>query len=122
VRDAEEKPFLQERGVSMYTMHRAYFESRLFDEQYWQKYFDLLASSRINNFVVIFGYENGGFMAPPYPYFFDVDEFPDVKLVGLSHEQQTRNRAAFKKDAAGARARHQACQTSAFTSIYRTTP
>ena len=97
VREAEEKPYLQERGISMYTMHRAYFESRLFDERYWQKYFDLLASSRINNFVVIFGYENGGFMAPPYPYFFDVDGFPDVKLVGLSPEQQTRNRTAFKK-------------------------
>src|SRR5262245_464263 len=97
VREAEEKPYLQERGISMYTMHRAYFESRLFDEHYWQKYFDLLASSRINNFVVIFGYENGGFMAPPYPYFFDVDEFPDVKFVGLSREQQARNQAAFKK-------------------------
>ena len=97
VREADEKPYLQERGISMYTMHRAYFESRLFDERYWQKYFDLLASSRINNFVVIFGYENGGFMAPPYPYFFDVDEFPDVKFVGLSRDQQARNRAAFKK-------------------------
>jgi len=97
VRDVEEKPFLQERGVSMYTMHRAYFESRLFDERYWQKYFDLLAASRINNFIVVFGYENGGFMAPPYPYFFDVNEFPNVKLVGLSSDQQARNTAAFKK-------------------------
>lgn len=97
VREAEEKPFLQERGVSMYTMHRAYFESRLFDERYWQKYFDLLAASRINNFIVVFGYENGGFMAPPYPYFFDVAEFPAVKMVGLSPDQQARNTAAFKK-------------------------
>jgi hypothetical protein len=97
VGEAEEKPFLQERGVSMYTMHRAYFESRLFDEPHWRKYFDLLAASRINNFIVVFGYENGGFMAPPYPYFFDVDEFPGVKLVGLSPAQQARNTAAFKK-------------------------
>ena len=97
VREAEQRPFLQERGIAMYTMHRAYFESRLFDQRYWQKFFDLLASSRINNFIVVFGYENGGFMAPPYPYFFDVDEFPGVKLVGLSSDQQTRNRAAFKK-------------------------
>jgi hypothetical protein len=97
VREADEKPFLQERGVSMYTMHRAYFESRLFDERYWQKYFDLLAASRINTFIVVFGYENGGFMAPPYPYFFDVDEFPGVKLVGLSRSEQARNTAAFKK-------------------------
>jgi hypothetical protein len=97
VREAEERAFLTERGVSMYTMHRAYFESRLFDERYWQKYFDLLAASRINNFVVIFGYENGGFMAPPYPYFFDVDEFPGVKFVGLTAAEQERNRSAFKR-------------------------
>ena len=58
----------------MYTMQRAYFESRLYDEQYWTRYFDMLAADRINNFVVIFGYENGGFMAPPYPYFFNVDQ------------------------------------------------
>ncbi|MGH9370841.1 MAG: hypothetical protein ACRD15_04855, partial [Vicinamibacterales bacterium] len=96
VQDTAEKPFLAERGVSMYTMHRAYFESRLFDERHWQRYFDMLAASRINNFVVIFGYENGGFMAPPYPYFFDVEEFPGVKLVGLTPAEQSRNTAAFK--------------------------
>ena len=44
----------------------------------------MLAADRINNFVVIFGYENGGFMAPLYPYFFDVKEFPDVELVGIT--------------------------------------
>ena len=76
----------------------AYFKSRLFDERHWQKYFDMLAASRINNFVVIFGYENGGFMAPLVPgYFFDVAEFPQVKLVGLTSAEQTRNTAAFKR-------------------------
>jgi hypothetical protein len=96
VRDASEKPYLAERGVSMYTMQRAYFESRLYDEQYWKRYFDMLSASRINSFVVIFGYENGGFMAPLYPYFFDMEQFPDVQLVGITREQQTRNTAAFK--------------------------
>src|ERR1017187_3120014 len=51
VRNTSEKPYLAERGVSIYTMQRAYFESRLYDETYWQRYFDLLASSRINNFI-----------------------------------------------------------------------
>ena len=97
VPETAEEPFLAERGVSMYTMHRGYFESRLFDERHWQKYFDMLAASRINNFVVIFGYENGGFMAPPYPYFFDVAEFPQVKFVGLTSAEQSRNTAAFKR-------------------------
>jgi hypothetical protein len=97
VRDTTQRPFIRERTISMYTMHRGYFESRLFDEKYWERYFDLLASSRINRFLVIFGYENGGFMAPLYPYFFDVPEFPSVKLAGLSGEQQRRNTAAFRR-------------------------
>ena len=97
VRDIHEKPFVRERAVSMYTMQRAYFESRLYDESYWQKYFDMLARNRINGFVVIFGYENGGFMAPPYPYFFDVPEFPEVQLIGITPEQQKRNVKAFKR-------------------------
>ncbi len=96
VRQVSEQPFLHERGVSMYTMQRALFEQKLYDEAYWKKYFDLLADSRINTFVVIFGYENGGFMAPPYPYFYDVPEFPGVRLVGLTAEQQAHNTAAFK--------------------------
>ena len=40
VRDTAEKPYLAERGISMYTMQRAYFESRLYDENYWKRYFD----------------------------------------------------------------------------------
>jgi len=88
IRDVTEKPFIADRGISMYTMHRKYFESRLYDEQYWTRYFDTLAASRLNNFVVIFGYENGGFMAPLYPYFFNVDGFPGVEFVGITPEQQ----------------------------------
>jgi len=97
VRDTRESPYVRERAVSIYTMQRAYFESRLYDEIYWRRYFGMLAHSRINSFVVVFGYENGGFMAPPYPYFFDMAEFPQVKLVGITAEQQQRNTAAFKR-------------------------
>ncbi|RME96514.1 MAG: hypothetical protein D6766_00500, partial [Verrucomicrobia bacterium] len=92
-----EAPFLEERAVSMYTMHRGWFERRLHDEDHWRRYFDLLARSRINSFVVIFGYENGGFMAPPYPFFFDVPGFPEVEMVGLDAAEQEANRQAFQR-------------------------
>ncbi len=96
VREVTEEPYLAERGVSIFTMQRAYFESRLYDEKYWERYFDMLASSRINNFIVIFGYENGGFMAPLYPYFFNVPGYPGVELTGITPAQQARNTASFK--------------------------
>ena len=97
VRTVSEQPDLVDRAVSIYTMQRAYFESRLYDDAYWDAYFDMLARSRFNSFVVIFGYENGGFMAPPYPYFFDVDGFPGVRLVGHAADAQVRNTEAFRK-------------------------
>jgi hypothetical protein len=95
-RSVNEKPFLRDRGVVAFTMNRANFESHLYDAKYWERYFDMLAEDRINEFVLIFGYEDGGYFAPLYPYFFDVDGFPDVKVVGLTAEQQKKNLDSFK--------------------------
>ena len=57
----------------------------------------MLAANRFNRFLIIFGYENGGFLAPPYPYFFDTPGFPGVRMVGLTPEQQRRNLAALNR-------------------------
>ena len=97
VRDALEKPFTPERALSIYTFNRAYWESRLYDEAYWARYLDVLAQNRFNSLVVIFGYENGGFLAPCYPYFFDVEDFPDVRMVGITPQQQRRNLTALNR-------------------------
>lgn len=94
VDETTEKPDVVQRGLSIYTMNRAYWESRFYDEAYWEKYLDMLAKNRFNSLVVIFGYENGGFLAPPYPYFFDVEKFADVRMVGITKEEQRRNLSA----------------------------
>ena len=91
VGEITEQPDAPERAISIYTMNRAYWESRFYDENYWKSYLDMLARNRFNSLVIIFGYENGGFLAPCYPYFFDVENFPDVNMVGLSEDQQQRN-------------------------------
>ncbi len=119
VRDSSESPYLLERGVSMYTMQRAYFESRLYDENHWKRYFDLLARSRINTFTIIFGYENGGFMAPLYPYFFDVAAYSGVRLIGITREQQERNVAALRSLMRIAQERGIAVIAAVWDHIYR---
>ena len=86
-------------------MNRAYWESRFYDEAYWQRYLDTLARNRFNSLVVIFGYEDGGFLAPSYPYFFDVPEFSEVKMTGITVEQQWRNTEALNRLIAMAHAR-----------------
>jgi hypothetical protein len=97
IRDVAESPFVRDRSLSVYTMNRAHWESRFYDERYWARYFDLLAASRFNRFLIVFGYENGGLHAPPYPYFFDTPGFPGVHMVDLTPEQQRRNLAALNR-------------------------
>ena len=97
VKEISERPAIRDRAVSIYTMNRAYWESRFYDTTYWSHYLDMMAQNRFNSLVVIFGYENGGFLAPCYPYFFNVDGFPGVKMTGLGAEQQKRNLEAINK-------------------------
>jgi len=96
VKAITENPDVGTRAISLYTMNRAYWESRFYDEAYWKAYMDMLSKNRFNSMVVIFGYENGGFLAPCYPYFFNVDGFPDIGMKELSGEDQQRNLSALK--------------------------
>ncbi len=97
VKEITEKPDVKTRSVSIYTMNRAYWESRFYDEAYWEEYLDMLAKNRFNSLLVIFGYENGGFLAPCYPYFFNVDGFPDVKMGEITPEEQQKNLDALNR-------------------------
>jgi hypothetical protein len=92
-----EKPDVGTRAISMYTMNRRYWETRFYDEVYWERYMDLLAKNRFNSLVVIFGYENGGFLAPCYPYFFNVDGFPGTGMEGMTASEQQRNISALNQ-------------------------
>ena len=93
VRDITESPAVAERGLTIFTMQQAQFENRLHDAAYWAAYFDMLARDRFNSFQVLFAYEMNGYACPAYPYFVNVDEFPDVRVAGLTREQQARNLA-----------------------------
>jgi hypothetical protein len=119
VRDAEEKPAVAMRAVSIYTMNRAYWESRFYDEAYWSRYLDTLAKDRFNSLVVIFGYENGGFLAPCYPYFFDTPGFPGVRMVGITPAEQRRNLDALNRLIGMAHARGLTFTVGIWDHIYR---
>lgn len=97
VLDIAEKPNVSDRALSIYTMHRAAFEQRFYDEKYWARYFDMLARDRFNSFVLVFGYENGGYFAPAYPWFFNVENFPGVAVPNVTKEQQAKNLHALNR-------------------------
>ena len=91
LREVVAAPYVKERGIALYTMHRRYWEERFYSEDYLQAYFDMMARNRLNMLEILFGYENGGFMAPCYPYFFDVEGFPEVKMEDITPQQQAYN-------------------------------
>ena len=63
---------------------RRTFLRRFHDRAYWARYLDMLARNRFNTFALLFAYESAGLFAPPYPYFFDVPGFPEVRVAGLT--------------------------------------
>ncbi len=97
IREMNESADVETRAISLYTMNRAYWESRFYNEDYWARYFDVLTKNRFNTVVVIFGYENAGFLAPSYPYFFDVDGYPDVKMRSITPQAQAKNLKALNR-------------------------
>ena len=97
IQSITESPEVVERALSMYTMNKAVFESFFYDESYWVEYLDMMAQNRYNTFALLFGYENAGYFSPPYPQFFDVEQFPDVKVIGVTKERQQKNVKMLKK-------------------------
>ncbi len=119
VRDTVEKPGVRNRGITLFAMNRAYWESRFYDQAYWARYLDTLAQNRFNSMIVTFGYEDGGFLAPCYPYFFDMPDFPGVRMVGITPEQQKNNVAALNQLIAMAHARGIDFTVGIWDHIYR---
>ena len=91
VKDTVESPSVADRDMVITTMQKHQYEDRLHDENYWVKYFDMLAEDRFNSIEVMFAYEANGYNCPVYPYYMDVHGFPEVKVTGLSKEDQQRN-------------------------------
>ena len=97
IREADEKPAVQERGLSKIVMSQSEFESYFYSEEYWARYLDLLAGSRYNTFLLMFGWNAPEYMSPPYPYLFDTDGFPGVQVNGMTPDKQRRNLHALRQ-------------------------
>ena len=91
VENINESPDVTDRGVTIFTMQKHQYEDRLHDENYWIQYFNMLAEDRFNTVEVKFAYEANGYNCPVYPYYIDVQSFPNVKVSGLSKQEQHQN-------------------------------
>lgn len=117
--DIAEKPCVPERGLSKIVMNQSEFESYFFSEDYWSQYLDMLACHRFNNFVLMFGYSSAGYMEPPYPFLFDTEGFPNIRVVGITKVQQQRNLEALRRVVRMTRERGLEFTLALWTHIYR---
>ena len=90
IRQVSESPHLRTRSVTTQIFNedveRSWYES----EDYWRWYFEMMARNRFNNYSLTFGH-NTNYMIPPYAWLFEVPEYPEVQVEGVSETRRAEN-------------------------------
>ena len=95
IREETAKPTVQVRGMVQF-LHSADLErSWYYDRGYWQSYLGMLAEDRFNSFNLVFAHQTS-YLAPPYPFLFSVEKYPQVRVPGLTVEDQKLNLEALQ--------------------------
>lgn len=87
---AEGRPSVRLRGIRMF-LHNADLERDwYYSREYWDEFFALLARSRFNRFNLVFAHQTN-YLAPPYPFWLDLPEFPGIRPKAVSAAERRRN-------------------------------
>ncbi len=88
--DVKTAPHTAIRGIRRF-IHNAELESDwYYSRDYWDEYFSMLARERFNRFNLVFAHQTD-YLAPPYPFWVDVPEFPTIRARNLTPAQRDRN-------------------------------
>jgi hypothetical protein len=78
------------RGIRYFIHNHDLDERWYYSHEYWDEYFAMLARRRFNRFNLVFAHQTN-YLAPPYPFWLDLPEFPEIRVSGLSSAQRQRN-------------------------------
>jgi hypothetical protein len=78
------------RGIRYFIHNRDLEERWYYSREYWDRYFSMLAHNRFNRFNLVFAHQTA-YLAPPYPFWIELPEFPEVRVPGLSEAGRKRN-------------------------------
>jgi len=78
------------RGIRYFLHNKDLEEDWYYSREYWDEYFSMLAHNRFNRFNLVFAHQTN-YLAPPYPYWISLPEFPQIRVPGLTGEQRDRN-------------------------------
>jgi hypothetical protein len=78
------------RGIRYFTHNHDLEERWYYAREYWDAYFAMLSRDRFNRFNLVFAHQTN-YLAPPYPFWLDLPEFPEIRVPGLSQADRQRN-------------------------------
>jgi hypothetical protein len=90
VSNASGCPSVAMRGIRYFLHNHDLEQNWYYSQSYWDEYFAMLARNRFNRFNLVFAHQTN-YLAPPYPFWLSLPEFPEIRVPGLSEEQQRKN-------------------------------
>ena len=80
------------RGIRIF-LHNAELEKDwYYSRDYWNDFFAMLARDRFNRFNLVFAHQTN-YLAPPYPFWIGLKEFPGIRASALTEATRDRNLA-----------------------------
>jgi hypothetical protein len=95
VADTSGCPAVAMRGIRYFLHNHDLENAWYYSRDYWDGYFAMLARDRFNRFNLVFAHQTN-YLAPPYPFWIALPEFPQIRVPGLSAEQRDRNLAMLR--------------------------
>ncbi len=86
----KKQAFLEIRSVCLFLTNSYLEKEWLYDREFWEEYFMLLAQSRFNSFTLVFGHQTPYF-APPFPFMLDVPGYGHIKVPSLDDGEKAEN-------------------------------
>jgi len=84
------KPATPIRGIRRFLHNRDLEQDWYHSRDYWIEYLRMLARNRFNRLNLVFAHQTD-YLAPPYPYWVDVEDFPEVRVPDLGEQERRRN-------------------------------
>jgi hypothetical protein len=90
IAEVSESPEAPVRSMIMFLHNEADEKDWYYSKEYWNSYFEMLATNRWNTFNLVFSHQTA-YLAPMYPFHVQVESHPEVKVEGLTDAQRQRN-------------------------------
>jgi hypothetical protein len=95
IQDISESPRNEMRRMRVMMHHAANEKEWYHSEAYWDWYIGMLAANRFNGLNLVYSHQTP-YMAPMYAWHVKLDEFPNVKPIGVTEEELEQNRKVMR--------------------------